>query len=98
MDPFKKWLIEQLKAEEPKSQTPRFWRLKDWLTRTSMAEFKSTELRFNPLMYSHINTANNGASVSELEKEKEVIDVQVKRFYEALVLPIKEEIREWEKK
>lgn len=46
MDPLKKWLLEQLKAEEPKGQTPRFWRLKDWATRVGMAEFKSVELQY----------------------------------------------------
>ena len=44
MDKLKGWLLEQMKVEELKGQTPQFWRLKDWLTRVSMAEFESTRL------------------------------------------------------
>lgn len=44
LDPLKLWLLEQLKAEETKGQTPRFWRLKDWSARVGMAEFESTRL------------------------------------------------------
>lgn len=46
MDPLKGWLLEQMKKEEPNGQTPRWWRIKDWLTRVSMAEFESTRLPY----------------------------------------------------
>ena len=85
MDNLKKWLIEQLKAEELKNTgnypTNRQWRLKDWLSRCSMAGFKSTELKFNPLVTPELLKAGYAESM-----------------YEALVAPIKEEIKEWEKK
>lgn len=44
MDKLKTWLLEKMKAEKEKGD--EFWRLKDWLTRVSMAEFKSTEIKF----------------------------------------------------
>jgi hypothetical protein len=88
MEQPKKWLIEQMKIEEPKGQTPRFWRLKDWLTRVSMAEFKSTELRFNPLFIVP-------PSIMDARGYK---NIEINSFYEALVAPIKDEIKEWENK
>lgn len=44
MDNLKQWLLEQIKAEEKNGQTPKWWRLKEWIKRVNMAEFKSTEL------------------------------------------------------
>ena len=48
MDTLKKWLLEQMKAKKD-VKDDEFWRLKDWLTRVSMAEFKSTELYFDEI-------------------------------------------------
>lgn len=46
MDPLKGWLLEQMKKEHGQAPGERFWRIKDWLTRVSMAEFESTRLPY----------------------------------------------------
>lgn len=44
MDSLKGWLLEQMKKEQAGGE--KFWRIKDWLTRVSMAEFESTRLQY----------------------------------------------------